>query len=145
MDVDDVGQFRFCPSCGRPVIRKGLFYDLDKQDIDEIDLREIRCSCCDRPWIACPCTPAVEEKCRSEISNEDVGVGVVASTDWLAIYKAHHWTQFMLCESREEAEGRIILCEDDGTCYGSGDLSHSYRHASYARSSENYRSRKGAR
>ena len=65
MEPDEVGDFRFCPACGRPVIRKSMFYDLDEQDIDDIDLQEVRCSCCDRPWIACPCTPVTEGECKS--------------------------------------------------------------------------------
>ena len=61
-DVDSVGQFRFCPSCGSKVIRKSYFYDLDEQALDEIDLEEIRCSRCDRPWIACPCYRKSDDK-----------------------------------------------------------------------------------
>jgi hypothetical protein len=28
-------------------------------------LEEIRCSCCERPFIACPCTPVEEGDCRA--------------------------------------------------------------------------------
>ena len=54
--------------------------------------------------------------------------------EWLAIYKAHNWTQFSPCESRGEAEGHITLCEDGGTCYGVAiyhiptDTLHMYPH-----------------
>lgn len=65
MDAYEVGEFRFCPACGRPVKRKDILYDLNEQDIDEVDLIEIICSCCERPWVACPCTPASDGKCRA--------------------------------------------------------------------------------
>ena len=86
MDPYDVGTFRFCPACGRPVIRKDIFYDLDEQDIDDIDLRDVRCSCCDRPWIACPCTPATEGECGAIIS--DIGPKTLSYGELIKLYVA---------------------------------------------------------
>lgn len=57
MDPEDVGLWRFCPACGRP--SDGLNYDNNYE--------AILCSCCDRPWVACPCTPALDGECKSEV------------------------------------------------------------------------------
>ena len=69
-EINEVGKFRFCPACGRTVIRKWMSYDLDEQDIDDINLKEIRCSCCNRPWGACPCTPVTDGECGSFLVGE---------------------------------------------------------------------------
>jgi hypothetical protein len=55
MDTYEVGEWRYCPACGRTIYR-GMF-------------DEIRCSCCKREWDACPCTPASEGECRSVVSH----------------------------------------------------------------------------
>lgn len=41
----EVGSWRFCPVCGRPARESEYVND------DPV------CTCCDRPWPACPCTP----------------------------------------------------------------------------------------
>lgn len=64
--VRTIGQWRFCPNCGRPLMAE---YEYDSQDPDSprFDHEEARCSCCQRPWIACPCTPASDGPCQAEI------------------------------------------------------------------------------
>ena len=57
-DTYEVGVWRFCPACGRGVIE-----DLS---VDEFP----RCACCERPWNACPCTPASEGKCTAIMPKE---------------------------------------------------------------------------
>jgi hypothetical protein len=58
----DVGDWRYCPHCARPLVEP------EYTSIDGIafDLEDMVCSCCRRPWIACPCTPAEEGACRAE-------------------------------------------------------------------------------
>jgi hypothetical protein len=51
VNVDDVGRFRFCPACARPV-SEPIF------DGEGFLIESQRCSGCDRPWPACPCEPA---------------------------------------------------------------------------------------
>jgi len=63
MDVEDVGTFRYCPACARP-IGEAEFLSEDPAT-KGYDLESVRCSCCERPWIACPCTPASEGSCRA--------------------------------------------------------------------------------
>ena len=58
MTPEEVGKFRYCPACGRP--STGPEYG------DEDNFEEQECSCCDRPWIACPCSPASEGECVSK-------------------------------------------------------------------------------
>lgn len=68
VNVNDVGVFRFCPACGRPVVRgDGLLTRSEDPDGDYV-FEDVRCSCCNRPWIACPCTPASEGACTSTTS-----------------------------------------------------------------------------
>lgn len=43
-----------CPKCERPA-RPSPFLDDD----------HVRCLCCNRPWIGCPCTPAPEGECQA--------------------------------------------------------------------------------
>ena len=57
MNVEDVGGWNFCPMCARPLVEPG--YGI------AIEFEDMLCTCCKRPWIACPCTPASEGKCRS--------------------------------------------------------------------------------
>lgn len=54
-----IGAWRFCPQCARP-----LNYP-EYGDANEFE--DMECSCCRRPWIACPCTPASEGPCRAEV------------------------------------------------------------------------------
>jgi hypothetical protein len=63
MIVDEVGRWRFCPACGRPLMAPE--FASEDQDSEAFNFEDIRCSCCARPWIACPCTPAAEGECRS--------------------------------------------------------------------------------
>jgi hypothetical protein len=65
MDVEEVGKWRFCPACGRPIMSPE--FDSEDPESDSFDFESIRCSCCERPWIACPCTPISEGECRSII------------------------------------------------------------------------------
>lgn len=65
MNVEEVGKWRFCPSCGRPVMKPE--FASENIDSELFNFEDIRCSCCERPWIACPCTPATEGECRSII------------------------------------------------------------------------------
>ena len=58
MTSEEVGNFRFCPACGRSSVKP------EYGDSEDFESQE--CSCCDCPWIACPCTPASEGECRSE-------------------------------------------------------------------------------
>lgn len=60
-DMDLIGAFRFCPSCGGPVKEKNVLgYAPDELcDTDRID--DIECASCDRPWIACPCALAMND------------------------------------------------------------------------------------
>lgn len=56
--IDFVGAFRFCPSCGYPVLAKD---DFDVTPAMRVEagtlsaLEEIRCSKCFLPWKSCPC------------------------------------------------------------------------------------------
>lgn len=63
MDTSEIGKWRFCPACGRPVMKPE--YDSEDPDSSGFDFESPRCSCCERPWIACPCTPETEGKCQS--------------------------------------------------------------------------------
>ncbi len=63
MDINEIGMWNFCPACGRPVMSPE-FSDEDRES-DSFNYESVRCSCCRRPWIACPCTPAIEGECRS--------------------------------------------------------------------------------
>ena len=65
MNVDEVGKWRFCPACGRPLME--LKFDSEDQDNESFNFEDIRCSCCERPWIACPCTPAEESEVRAYV------------------------------------------------------------------------------
>lgn len=69
MKVDDVGRWRFCPACGRPLMSP--VFAIEDQDSAEFDYEAIRCSCCERPWIACPCAPAGEGECLSVTPNAE--------------------------------------------------------------------------
>ena len=60
LDLPEVGEFRYCPACGR--------HATEPDTGDHDDLEAWRCSCCKRPWPACPCTPAAEGDCRAEVS-----------------------------------------------------------------------------
>jgi hypothetical protein len=56
--VDLVGAFRFCPSCGNPVLAKDDFGLTPEMRIEAETLealKEIRCSKCYLPWKMCPC------------------------------------------------------------------------------------------
>ena len=67
MDPNEVGAWRFCPACARPILPE------DGERIAEgfdLFLEDIRCSCCERPWIACPCTPVSEGECKSILHEE---------------------------------------------------------------------------
>lgn len=64
MDALDVGRFRYCPACGRSLLPPAT--EAEDPDSEAFDWEEPRCSCCDRPWIACPCTPVEEGECRAE-------------------------------------------------------------------------------
>lgn len=67
MNVDEVGRFRYCPACARPVMPEDLITGAAPDDI--ADREEVRCSCCERPWTACPCSPAnngVSNDCLAE-------------------------------------------------------------------------------
>ena len=55
MEVDDVGRWRFCPACGKP--RSPPDMASEDQDDDHFDFEAVRCSGCERPWIACCCEP----------------------------------------------------------------------------------------
>lgn len=57
----DVGEWKFCPHCARPLIEP----EYAGLDWITFDLEDMVCSCCLRPWIACPCTPASEGECRA--------------------------------------------------------------------------------
>jgi hypothetical protein len=69
MDPYEVGLFRRCPACGRPIMDgpivdfRDYFGERGSSAVDMLE--EIRCSCCERPFIACPCTPVEEGDCRS--------------------------------------------------------------------------------
>jgi hypothetical protein len=56
--IELVGAFRFCPSCGNPVLAKDDFGMTPSMRIGEgtlAALDEIRCSKCYLPWTSCPC------------------------------------------------------------------------------------------
>lgn len=53
-----VGAFRFCPSCGHPVLAKDDFGIEPETRVAERtleSLEEIRCGKCFLPWPSCPC------------------------------------------------------------------------------------------
>jgi hypothetical protein len=53
-----VGAFRFCPSCGNPVLARddyGLTPETRIEAGTLSALEEIRCSKCFLPWTSCPC------------------------------------------------------------------------------------------
>ncbi|MBD5655188.1 MAG: hypothetical protein IAI50_08385 [Candidatus Eremiobacteraeota bacterium] len=55
--VELVGAFRFCPSCGNPVLAKddfGLTPAMRMQEGTLVGIEEIRCSKCYLPWTSCP-------------------------------------------------------------------------------------------
>jgi hypothetical protein len=58
--VDEVGCWRFCPSCGQQL----LVADSNMEDEESpiFEYTDPRCSGCERPWAACPCAPWAEEK-----------------------------------------------------------------------------------
>ena len=60
----EIGKFRYCPACGRPVDPTPLAGANPETAREQNRLDEVVCSCCQRPWIACPCTPATEGYCR---------------------------------------------------------------------------------
>lgn len=60
-DVDEVGLARYCPACARPLIYSGYGIDID-------DFENQICSCCERPWEGCPCSPAELGPCTAVIS-----------------------------------------------------------------------------
>ena len=68
LNVFDVGKWRFCPSCGRS--RGEAQFSSEDPDTERYDWEDVLCSCCRRPWIACPCTPVDEGQCRSIIITE---------------------------------------------------------------------------
>ena len=59
MSDRSVGEFNYCPHCGRPAMPPEYTSGPDVDPEESEDWEEWRCSCCDRPWIACPCTPRV--------------------------------------------------------------------------------------
>lgn len=63
MNVEQVGEWRYCPACARPLLPPRC--DSEDPDDEHFDYLDPRCSCCQRPWSACPCTPASEGECRS--------------------------------------------------------------------------------
>jgi hypothetical protein len=57
-ELELVGAFRFCPSCGNPVLAKDDFGTTPESQMREGTLHaieEIRCSKCYLPWTSCPC------------------------------------------------------------------------------------------
>jgi hypothetical protein len=83
MDPYDVGCPRYCPACARPLLdfRSTLnsrHSTLDVEfagSLDDLDPDEWRCSCCERVWIDCPCTPASEGECRNYYTCTPASVG----------------------------------------------------------------------
>lgn len=63
MNINEVGRWRFCPACGRPLREPN--FDSEDQDSESFNHEDPVCSCCERPWIACPCTPIDEGSCKS--------------------------------------------------------------------------------
>ena len=59
MDATNIGGFRYCPACGRPVLPP----DDPSEDPDReaFDWEAPRCAGCGEHWIACPCAPAEED------------------------------------------------------------------------------------
>jgi len=52
------GEWHFCPACGRPAKRMDWQTGTDEEEPPY-------CTCCERPWFACPCTPASEGECKA--------------------------------------------------------------------------------
>jgi hypothetical protein len=44
MAPEDVGMWRFCPSCGRPLMEPDFLSEF--QDSEAFDAEQLRCSCC---------------------------------------------------------------------------------------------------
>jgi hypothetical protein len=56
--IELIGAFRFCPSCGNPVLAKDDFDVTPEMQIAEGTLEaleQIRCSKCYLPWKMCTC------------------------------------------------------------------------------------------
>ena len=53
MDVDEVGRWRFCPACAKPLAEPE--FDSENPDAPGFQWEDPRCSGCHRPWTACPC------------------------------------------------------------------------------------------
>jgi hypothetical protein len=60
-----IGEWRYCPHCARPVGEPKLTSEDPGSDHFQCD--SARCSCCDRPWVACPCTPAEDGECKAYV------------------------------------------------------------------------------
>lgn len=71
MTPDEAGRWRFCPACGRPLMLP--YFVSEDQNSDDFDYTAPRCSCCERPWVACPCTPADEGECQSVLPESNEG------------------------------------------------------------------------
>ena len=54
----EVGDIRFCWACGRPAS--------NQWGDDEESPEGYNCECCDRPFTACPCSPASDGECTAE-------------------------------------------------------------------------------
>lgn len=63
-----VGEWRYCPHCARPLIPDPVLGD--PQGLGGYEQDWLICSCCMRPWEACPCTPASEGPCQADTSVE---------------------------------------------------------------------------
>jgi hypothetical protein len=64
MTDTEAGSWNFCPHCAR---------ELQEPEFVDHEFEDMVCPCCERPWIACPCTPASEGECRSVRQEESRG------------------------------------------------------------------------
>lgn len=80
----EVGAWRFCPVCAKPVEEHAAGFGprvidgvVSEDDLDGIggppaDFRDVCCSGCSRPWIACSCYLSDLERERANARRRDV-------------------------------------------------------------------------
>jgi hypothetical protein len=56
----EIGEIRFCSACGRRAFRPAWAGVDDENE-------GMRCGCCERPFHACPCTPAEDGPCLAAV------------------------------------------------------------------------------
>jgi hypothetical protein len=111
MDVNEVGIWRFCPACGRPIMESE--FTSEDSNSEFFNFEEVRCSCCERPWIACPCTPVWQGECSSIVHDMQDYENLGAANSWYA-YKPPNLPALYLkcCEAKHH-----IRQVEIGRCY----------------------------